>query len=350
MSRECAVSVVIATRNRATVLEETLQRFVQVAPRDSWELVVIDNGSSDGTAAVVARFADRLPLRALVEKAPGKARAVNRGLDTAAGRLVLFTDDDITVCREWIAELTRAARDWAAVSVFCGPIVPRFPAETPAWLRGHAFAAPAFGRFTPVLPEGPLPEPLVPFGSNFGLRASAADGVRLNEALGPAEESLMSEDTEFLRRLRARGEEILFVPTAGVIHRLRPDHVTIPALFARAFALGRSVIVEYGRPLSIDLAAADGVRPAPDVASFERGAQINFYFGQLYQLVARSDHDQAAVVRALLTSLQWIAHRDLLTPAAASWSRERPALFAMQADEERIVRGGMPQPAGSDWR
>lgn len=317
MTGDCEVSVIIATRNRAAALAETLGAFVQARVSSPWELLAVDNGSGE-TPAVLASFMERLPLKPLAEPVPGKARALNRGLTVARGRLILFTDDDITICPAWISELERAAREWPTANVFCGPIVPQFPSETPAWIRDHPFAAPAFGKFTPALPECLLDPPLVPFGGNFAVRASAIEGCWFHEALGPGERNLMNEDTEFLRRLRARGETIVYVPGAGVTHRLLPEHVSIPRLFERAFTLGRSTAVERGEALLVELSAhtARAGQP-PEVAQFERGAQINFYFGQLSELFASANHKQCDVVRGALAGTDWHAHRQLLAPAAA---------------------------------
>ena len=75
----CDLSVLIATRDRAGSLARTLDSLVaqEISGLD-WELLVVDNGSSDETPAVLARFAKTLPLFALAELRPGKNRALNR--------------------------------------------------------------------------------------------------------------------------------------------------------------------------------------------------------------------------------------------------------------------------------
>lgn len=328
MSRECAVSVIIATRNRAQALEETLRAFVHAPVSAQWELLVIDNGS-DATPAVLASFIGRLPLIPLTEPAAGKARALNRALGIVQGRLILFTDDDVTIDREWMSEFERAAREQPSVNVFCGPIVPLFPPDTPLWLRDHPFAVPAFAQFTPKLPEGLLPAPLVPFGANFAARAHVINGSRFNEALGPGERNLMNEDTEFLRRLRNRGEEIAYVPTAGVMHRLLDERVSPVWLFERAYALGRSAAIERGDALVVELssrtASADHLA---EIKQFELGAHINFYFGQLSELFPNGNRKQCEILHKLLAGMEWRAHHRLLTPAAAAWVQDHPGIAA----------------------
>ena len=81
------ISVVVCTRNRARQIGEFLESVVALTPpsRADWELVLIDNGSTDGTAEVAERYADRLPLRVVREDRPGLSNARNAGVAAACG-------------------------------------------------------------------------------------------------------------------------------------------------------------------------------------------------------------------------------------------------------------------------
>src|SRR4029078_5463557 len=102
---------------------------------------------TDATPAVLNRARSRLPLTILHEPKPGKNGALNRAIDAARGRLLVFTDDDVEPDSRWVAEYVAAADRWPADSIFCGPVIPRFSPETPEWLTTHprlssgAFAA-----------------------------------------------------------------------------------------------------------------------------------------------------------------------------------------------------------------
>src|SRR6266571_194474 len=93
------VSVIIATRNRAALLAETLDALSrQRWPRDGFEIVVADNGSTDHTRALVESVAGRTSVPAvqyLYVVEPGKSHAVNAALRFARGDLLAFTDDDV---------------------------------------------------------------------------------------------------------------------------------------------------------------------------------------------------------------------------------------------------------------
>lgn len=245
MSQPLHFTILLATRNRAALLASTLAGIAaQRLPELQWELIVVDNGSTDATADLLERAAKEMPLVAMHEPLPGKNRALNRGLAVARGNLVVFTDDDIVPDPDWIAELLGAAERWPTSNVFGGRITPIMPPETPGWLTDHPFTEAAYARFELDQPEGPTSK--LPFGPNFAVRAPALDGIEFHEAIGPEGEDYISGgEIEFLQRLQRRGEEIVYVPSARVGHVVRPDQLSVDWLFGRSYRLGRC-LVELG--------------------------------------------------------------------------------------------------------
>jgi glycosyltransferase involved in cell wall biosynthesis len=236
------ISVIFATRDRAGLLESTLSHFCGLETgRLSWEVIAVDNGSTDATPAVLNRARSRLPLTVLHEPRPGKNAALNRALEAARGRLLLFTDDDVEPDSRWLTEYLAAAGRWPADSIFCGPVIPRFPPDTPEWLETHPrLASGAFVRFLPQPDEGPCDA--LPVGPNFALRASCLSGMRFSEAMGSkgANTDLMGGETELLARLQATGKRVIFVPSASVRHVITPNQLDRAWLLRRMFRLGRS--------------------------------------------------------------------------------------------------------------
>lgn len=100
------VSVVIATYNRSRLLFRCLQSLAaQEYPKESYELIVVDDGSNDDTEDVVLRFSERAPLprvryRKLPHMGPSKAR--NFGIEQSSGEIVAFIDDDAYAKRDWL--------------------------------------------------------------------------------------------------------------------------------------------------------------------------------------------------------------------------------------------------------
>ena len=207
-----------------------------------WEVIVIDNGSSDATPDVLSKHAESLPIVSLVEPLPGKNRALNLGLQSARGELLVFTDDDIIPDRRWLSALHAASNRWPDVAVFGGPIIPTFPAGTPEWVADPSFsyAAQAFGRFDPQMKEGYIEH--TPYGANLAIRSHVFESLRYNESVGPAGGNyIQGSELELLLRLKEQGERFVFVPAASVEHVITAEQVTLPWLFNRAFRYGRGM-------------------------------------------------------------------------------------------------------------
>ena len=93
------ISLVICTRNRATALGRCLDHVARIAHGGAWQVVLVDNGSSDDTADVIARFAATPGLAVVAVSQPvrGLSNARNAGVAAAVGDILLFTDDDCYV-------------------------------------------------------------------------------------------------------------------------------------------------------------------------------------------------------------------------------------------------------------
>jgi GT2 family glycosyltransferase len=104
-------SVVIATKDRARYLESALASLLAQRDAPAFEVVVVDNGSSDDTDALVRRFArEAIAVRYVLEPEPNRGRARNRGVEVAVGRYLLFCDDDVYLPVHWIAAHAAAHR------------------------------------------------------------------------------------------------------------------------------------------------------------------------------------------------------------------------------------------------
>lgn len=243
----CAVldaSVVVCSRNRAQRLRECLDHLAdQVVPDGGrFEVIVVDNGSTDGTAAVIEawRAADPDRRRATHEPEPGLSRARNRGVAAARGEVVLFIDDDAVAPRGWIAaHLAPYHRD-PDTSGVGGPVSLWWPDGRPRWL------APRLEHWFSALDHGdrpiPFPPPHGPYGTNMSLRRSAFDTVGgFDERLGRRGRSLVSsEEGDLFGRVWAAGGSIVYEPAALVLHGVTRDRLSRRWVLRRGWAQGRS--------------------------------------------------------------------------------------------------------------
>jgi glycosyltransferase involved in cell wall biosynthesis len=241
------VSVVVCTRNRAESLRRTLETMAGMnrPAGTGWELVVVDNGSTDDTAAVVSAFAGVLPVKLVCEPAAGLSNARNAGVAAAAGTYIVWTDDDVDVGPDWLAAYCRAFKAWPGGVVFGGPITPLLEAPAPAWFAENIdtlhllLATRDFGGAARPLC---VKADVLPFGANFAIRAAEQKRCRYNPALGAGPGNLrLGEETVLIKQILRGGAEGYWVPQARVAHRIaraRQSLAYVEDYFAR---LGRTV-------------------------------------------------------------------------------------------------------------
>jgi len=206
------VSVVIATRDRAEQLRGCLHALRGSLPPPGWsvEVIVVDNGSTDATAGVVAseRAAGVLGVRYLVESRRGKAYAVNTGTAAAAGALIAFLDDDVVPEAGWLYHAVAPFDRDPGLGLLAGRVVGPGSGGGPATTQAN--------EETPLDPDRSL-QGLV-LGCNLAVRPEVIAAVRGRDTrLGPGR-GFAYEDIDFVYRVLRRGVRGLFSPLPIVVH------------------------------------------------------------------------------------------------------------------------------------
>lgn len=235
------MTVMLATRNRAASLARTLASMLELrAPRGDWKLIVADNGSSDETGGVLARFRDRLPLTTVHEPVPGKNRAIVAALAHASGDLYAFTDDDVRPDPDWLVQLRAAADAQPGFDIFGGRILPEWERPPPRWLQRHSYLGPCFASTGEDWADGPT-DPRRVWGPNMAVRARVfAGGLTFDPTIGPSPgQYTMGSETDFTRRAEAAGY-CCWHAASAVVHHFVAAHQLAPGwIYGRAFRLGR---------------------------------------------------------------------------------------------------------------
>lgn len=228
------ITVAICTWNRCALLKETLEQVARLTiPRDvEWELVVVNNNSTDKTRQVLATFASRLPLRTFLEAEPGLSNARNRAVHEATGDYILWTDDDVLVDEQWMAAYCDAFVRWPKAGVFGGNIEPWFTGDPPQWLLctwrrvASAYASRDLGDQSVTLSETVLP-----FGANFAVRIEEQRRFLYDPHLGVRPDSIIGgEETTVIKSMLADGVAGRWVPEARVRHYIPEGRQTIAYL------------------------------------------------------------------------------------------------------------------------
>ncbi|MGH8550016.1 MAG: glycosyltransferase, partial [Methylococcales bacterium] len=219
----------------------------------TWEIIVVDNNSTDATGDVVEGFIRTaiLPLWYCYEEKQGAAYARNRGVHAARGKILGFVDDDETLNSEWLAAVNAAFDRYGCAGVG-GRVLPRWMNPPPAWYTTE-------GRYRiigpiqdhdlgDVIKEYTIDSPM-PLGGNLAVRRECFDKYGpFRTDLGPVrnEEYAMGEDTEFCLRLLQRGERLVYIPTAVTFNLVHPERLSKKFCRSFYFRLGRSVALLRG--------------------------------------------------------------------------------------------------------
>lgn len=229
------VSIIIVTRDRAGDLLQTLQSMRQVAPVDGLEadLLVVDNGSSDGTADVVKCCdAGWIPVRYVFEPGTGQVIGRNRGLVETAGDMILFTDDDVRPPGDWLSgmcePMARGRADAVCGGVRLAPhlLRPWMTSQHRSWLAA-----------TEWITSGDV-ESMV--GANMAFSRDVLQRVPcFDQALGPGAAGF-GDDGLFASQLLAAGYRIHDGLQVSIEHHFDPSRLTRESWLSAARRRGES--------------------------------------------------------------------------------------------------------------
>jgi glycosyltransferase involved in cell wall biosynthesis len=232
------VSVLICTYNRAALLREMLAATQALTPpaHCDVEILVVNNNSTDDTAAVIAEARDHGPFRVvgIDETRQGKGFALNTGFARASGDVIALTDDDVLPSADWLARIVDDFRERDVTFVF-GKVLPRWSCLPPPHLltveAQHIWGPLAIVDYGDA-PMEYLPESTnqrLPVGANLAFSRAAIEAIGgWRSDLGKVDNTLLSgEDHEIFMRLGRfdlyRG---YYDPAVTVLHYVPAERLT----------------------------------------------------------------------------------------------------------------------------
>jgi glycosyltransferase involved in cell wall biosynthesis len=236
------ITVAVCTWNRCSLLQQALEQMTKLGIPSpvEWELLVVNNNSTDATDEVIASFSGRLPVRGLFEPKPGKSHALNLAIREASGDYILWTDDDALVDEGWVNGYYEAFKRWPDAAIFGGPVEPWFDGVPPRWLSQvlpqieGAYAVRHFSESVPLDME----KYIIPYGVNMAVRTPEQARYLYDTSIGPRPDSnLRGEEVTLVEKMMGDGIEGRWVPEARVRHYIPKHRQTIK--FLRGFFFGR---------------------------------------------------------------------------------------------------------------
>lgn len=238
------ISVVLCTHNRASVLPNALTSLLtQTLEQLAYEIIVVDNASTDGTCAVTKEIQAHFPvvaIRLVYEPIQGLGHARNAGWANARSRYVAFIDDDCIAERSWLQTILECYQQlqpepWSVG----GKIIPVYDAPKPSWFK-DAYETDTWGEQARVLKEG---ESFT--GCNMSWRKDILEyygGFDVTYDM-KGESLLLAGDTELYRRIWSGNADNCFfyyTPQAIMHHTIDPYKMTVSYQLKRAFMSGQA--------------------------------------------------------------------------------------------------------------
>lgn len=227
------LSIIVCTRNRIHFLRDMLLSYENIATNLPWELVVVDNSSTDGSEAFLRSFASSLamPIRILSEKTPGLSRARNTGWRHASGEILAFSDDDCYLSPDFV-DAVWTNFEGTRIHYLGGRVLLHDPMDLPITIQLRETRL--------ELPAGSFIESGLIHGANMAFRREVLEALNgFDEMLGAGTRLPGSDDTDIISRASTAGFHGAYDPRPVVFHHHRRRSQRQADSLMRGYDIGR---------------------------------------------------------------------------------------------------------------
>jgi len=233
------ITAVICTRNRAGFAEKCLKSLLRQSLDPSlYEIIIVDNGSTDNTREVLASYTDSTRIRYIAEPVVGLSRARNTGWKNSRGLYVGYIDDDATAGNKWLEAALKCFEKILPTPVWIGgPIELEWEVPRPEWINGPLSVP--LGKVDWGKEEKWLePNQRLGGGNSFFFRKCLEELNGFDENLGRKRDNLLSGEEDHLRRrLEDAGKRLYYHPDVCIRHFVPAERIK-PTWFYRRFYWG----------------------------------------------------------------------------------------------------------------
>lgn len=239
------LSIIVCTYNRDKYLYGALRCIAENGfPTESYEIVLVNNMSTDNTEIECRRFENDYPevnFHYYIEPQQGLSYARNRGIEESRGETLLFLDDDSYIQANYLTNLQQQLDNFLEADAFGGKINPVFETGTaPKWLSrwNYSWVSAIDMGENVCLFEGKT----FPIGANMGIRRSILRKTGIfNTQLGRNKNNLMGgEEKDLFERIRQQDGNIYYFPNVVVNHMIPPSRTTTEYVKRLGEGVGRS--------------------------------------------------------------------------------------------------------------
>lgn len=235
-SREHCISVIICTYNRYLSLKDTLESLInqQTNNEFDYEVLVVDNNSTDKTKETVNSYSARFPFKItyLFESRQGLSNARNKGIQEARGSIIAFTDDDCIADHFWLYNLYEIFKE-SDTDAVGGRVLPLYAPSTPLWIKMNhdLLTGPiVYHDYGDLTIEYDRNKTTYFVGANMAFRKRCfLNDVLFRTDLGVGQ-GTKGEESEFHRRLKNENRIVYYCGKAIVWHKISRQRATLKYL------------------------------------------------------------------------------------------------------------------------
>ena len=248
------ISVAVCTYNRADILPKCLESLAnQTTDKELFEILIIDNNSTDGTKEITADFCkENQNFRYIFEEKQGLSHARNRAIEEASGIYIAYIDDDAIADKEWVERIFSVIQNNKDIEAFGGKILPWYNTEKPKWFKDE-FGLHSWGDKHLLLSLQNYPFGLS--GSNMIFKKDilekysgfSAEYGMTGKKIAFGEESLL------FNKMLKNNENVQYFPDLFVYHLVSEKSYSLKNAFRRSIQNGKAIAQIRGSKLfSID--------------------------------------------------------------------------------------------------
>lgn len=236
------ISIVFSTFNGEQTLATMLDAIIKLDTNNiCYELIVIDNNSTDGTSNILTSYQNKMPLKILFEYKKGKNHALNKALKYIKGDIIIFTDDDIIPKKDWLLKIHEVTNLHPSFDIFGGKIIPHWTSQPQPWNTDWISQGIVYAITSDKNHSGKIGAQFI-WGPNMIIRRKIFDaGYKFDTNIGPNGTSTytMGSETSFTLMLEQSGYKCWFEPSIAVKHIIRNNQMSQKWVLARAIRFGK---------------------------------------------------------------------------------------------------------------
>jgi glycosyltransferase involved in cell wall biosynthesis len=232
------LSVVICTYNREEFIIKSVEALVdQTASKDQYEVIVVNNNSSDSTEQLCLDFKNtnnKINFVYYVEKKQGLSAARNAGIKLARGEYISFVDDDGLAEKDYVENIIKAFQKYPDYISLGGKVLPVFPNNIePEWMSKHIEG---------IVSKVDLGNFFIPFTKKYPVGCNMAFRSNFFEQYGGFNTDLTArgDDKYIFLKLKTNNEKVLYAPNVVVHHFMEPFRFSREYLLKQSFQIGES--------------------------------------------------------------------------------------------------------------